>query len=191
MTRVTLLLLFLLTLAPPLRAEPSPLPWGEGDGGEAGPLTLFCAVPARADLPAETLRLAIERELSATVVLSTSSAAVLSVTVERSNEARLRFLTTKDGNIERSVELPQDSARAIEVIAWVAGNLARNEAAELIEKYRRQSPPSPGTPASGVPLAAPVIGDLRHECVVSQHDAAATTTHCREVRSFPIWKRSS
>jgi hypothetical protein len=144
MTRVTVIILFVLALAPPLRAEPS----------STGPLTLFCATPARADLPAETLRLAIERELSAVVALSASSSAVLSVTVERSNEARLRFLTPESVSIERSVELPQDSTRAVEVIAWVAGNLARNEAAELIEKYRRQSPPSPGPPATGVPPVA-------------------------------------
>jgi hypothetical protein len=144
MTRVTLVLIFLLGLAPSLRAEPS----------STGPLTLYCATPARADLPAETVRLAIERELSAAVLLSSSSSAVLSVTVERSNEARLRFLIPEGGSIERSVELPQDSARSVEVIAWVAGNLARNEAAELIEKYRRQSPPSPGPPAAGAAIVA-------------------------------------
>jgi hypothetical protein len=153
MTRVTFVLLLLLTVALPVRAEPPPLPGGEGDGGE-GSLTLFCTSAARADLPAETLRLAIQRELSAAVALSTSSSAVLSVTVERSNEARLRFLKADGGSIERSVELPQDSTRAIEVIAWVAGNLARNEAADLIAKYRRQSPPDPGPSVSGVPLVA-------------------------------------
>jgi hypothetical protein len=144
MTRVTLVLLFVLTLALPLRAEPS----------ATGPLTLYCNTPARADLPAETLRLAIERELSAAVLLSASSSAVLSITVERSNEAQLRFLTPESGSIERSVELPQDSTRSIEVIAWVAGNLARNEAAELIEKYRRQTPPSPGPTAADAPIVA-------------------------------------
>ena len=139
-----------LALSPP--SSPASRNSDAGDSTPAEPqshvFALRYSAPSRPDLPPESVRLALQHELGAPIRLSASTVPLLDISLPRPNEARVRFITPQGESSERTVELPQNSARAIEVIAWVAGNLARDEAAELIAEYRRLNPPSPG-PAEG------------------------------------------
>ncbi len=104
-------------------------------------LELSCSVTGRADVSCEGVRASIERELGVGVALNGSAKAPLRVTVDQAGSARVGVLTSSSGSesIERTVELPADGARAVEVITWLTGNLARNEAAALITQYRERA----------------------------------------------------
>ena len=121
--------LFVLTIAPLASAQPSTI-------------ELSCSITGRADVSCEAVRASIERELGVNVALNGTANAPLRVTVEKAGAARVGVLTT-DGespeSIERTVELPADGTRAVEVITWLTGNLARNEAAALIDQYRERA----------------------------------------------------
>ncbi|EYF00729.1 LA_2272 family surface repeat-containing protein [Chondromyces apiculatus] len=105
---------------------------------------------------AEQVRSAIARELGMTVTLAPSwtgpSALVLrrdtASTAPTAHRAALTFHAEDGRLVERAVDLPANPAQAVEVIALLAGNLVRNEAAELSEAFGQRLPAAP-------PLAAP------------------------------------
>jgi hypothetical protein len=111
-------------------------------GAQPNTIELSCSITGRADVSCEAVRASIERELGVNVALNGAANAPLRVTVERAGAARVGVLTS-DGespeSIERTVELPADGTRAVEVITWLTGNLARNEAAALIDQYRERA----------------------------------------------------
>lgn len=145
MTRALLPVFFSLAAAT-AQAQPAPTagdaPPSPGSTAPANaaprarPLTLVCALPGRPDLSPQEVREAIARELGGDVVLTAAGRADLELAVERPNQARLRFVRPEGEPLVRRVELPEDTARALDVIAWLAGNLARDEAAELLARYR-------------------------------------------------------
>lgn len=96
-------------------------------------------------LDPERLRAAIEHELGVTVRARTASepAGALAIRVGDRRSATVRFQSTPSRALERTLELPADPERAYETIALLTGNLARNEASELIEELRRSRAPSP------------------------------------------------
>lgn len=106
------------------------------------------------DLPwnvdAESLRQAIAREIGATVTLAEEAPGGPSTLTLRVGEGRHVVLSyrAEDGRLtERDVELPDAPDRAVEVISLLAGNVVRDEAAELVAALRKPpdkpSPPSP------------------------------------------------
>ena len=118
----------------------------------------------RSGLDAEQLRAAIARELGVDVRLSSGKAEPSALLVRLSDgRATVRFQPPGGGRaLERTVELPADPEPAYETVALLAGNLARDEASELLEQLRRKaaatstatSDGSPATPENPTPPPA-------------------------------------
>jgi hypothetical protein len=130
--------------------------WAE----EARPGVLVVLVdPGSTSLDPAEVRAAVARELRVDVVdaPAAGAAGTMSVKVEGPSELTMTFQST-DGWVEvtRQVGLPADPAEQMETIALLAGNLARNEAGELLAglKPKQTPPPEKRTPAPA-PRAEP------------------------------------
>jgi hypothetical protein len=151
-----------ITWSAPSRAQDGPAPEptpSTAPAAEALPVTIkLVSTP----LQVEAVRAALETELKVPVrvddVLGDEG---LSVAVKwRRTTVSYR---AKNGEVTtRSLDLPANSEQAVEVIALLAGNLARDEASELLA--RLAPPPSPEpevapaepAPAEGAPPSPPV-----------------------------------
>ena len=104
-------------------------------------------------LEAEQLRAAIARELGVEVRLASGSQqqGALSIRLGDGRRATVRFQPPGGRALERTVELPADPEAAYETVALLAGNLARDEASELLDQLRRKAPSTPA--ADGSPPA--------------------------------------
>lgn len=110
-------------------------------------------------LSPEEVRAAVAKELGVQALSEGDASGSLSVRVLG---ARVRVTFTRgDGErIEREVELPRETASRVEVIALLAGNLARDEAAALLAELKRSQAKTQATPATDetsapkLPLAA-------------------------------------
>src|SRR5688500_2866368 len=115
------------------------LPAGSGLADTAAPAgePVLDALPVRFELEqttltSERLRLALEQELRVRVgAVDVLSSAGLSIRVQR-RKARVSFTTGDGESITRTVELSGDDARSSEIVALLAGNLARDQASELL-----------------------------------------------------------
>ena len=111
-------------------------------------------------LDAEELRAAVARELGARVTLADRAGAPNTLTL-RAGPAGHVVLSYRaaDGHLtERTLDLPGSREPAVKVLALLAGNLVRDEAAELtalLKKKRAGTPPLETPPADAVPLPAP------------------------------------
>jgi hypothetical protein len=96
---------------------------------------------ASTPIQAEALRVAIEAELNVAVRVEdalTEEGLSVNVTWRR---ATVSF-RSKDGQATtRSMNLPANTEQAVEVIALLAGNLARDEASELLARLAPPPPP--------------------------------------------------
>jgi hypothetical protein len=103
-------------------------------------------------LEAEPLRAAIARELGVEVRLASGSGEhkSLSIRLGDGRRATVRFQPAGGRALERTLELPPDPDAAYETLALLSGNLARDEAAELLDQLRRKAAPST-TAAEGAP----------------------------------------
>ncbi|MDI3289118.1 hypothetical protein [Polyangium sp. 15x6] len=116
------------------------------------------------DVDPEAVRAAIGREIGKTVVLSGAAPAGKASFVLRGEGGRRVTLTYRAGgegaSVGRTIDLPDDSDRAAETLALLAGNLARDEAAELAALLgkRPEDEPAvePSEPPSDAPSDAPV-----------------------------------
>jgi hypothetical protein len=94
-------------------------------------------------IDANSLKSAIESELSvktADVPDFNYPLGRLTVDSENGESAVVRF-ESADGatKIERRILLPKEGRRRVSVIAWVSGNLVRNEAAEILATYQTKT----------------------------------------------------
>jgi hypothetical protein len=139
-----------VTWAPPAHAEePSP--------AEAVILVL-AGVPESLD--PERLRAAIARELGASVTRADeapSGANTLTLHTGAGKHVRLTYRAEDGRVIEREIDLPAEPDRAEELIALLAGNLVRNEAAELgaALKKKAEKPPVPAPLPAAKPPPPP------------------------------------
>ena len=136
-------------------ADPAPAPaTGTAPAASAVadslPVTIKLASTA---IQAEEVRRAIESELRVAVrVVDVAPSEGLEVAV-RWRRATVSFRSKQNETTTRSLDLPANSGQAIEVIALLAGNLARDEASELLS---RLAPPPSETPgAAPTPAPAP------------------------------------
>jgi hypothetical protein len=112
---------------------------------------------ASTPIQAEALRVAIEAELNVAVRVEdalTEEGLSVNVTWRR---ATVSF-RSKDGQATtRSMNLPANTEQAVEVIALLAGNLARDEASELLARLAPPPPPPSSEAAEPAPAeeAAP------------------------------------
>jgi hypothetical protein len=109
-----------------------------------------------ADLEPERVRDAIAREIGAPVVLAIEAVpgrAVLILRMKPGREVDLTYRDRAGGVIERGVDLPWESDRAVDTVALLAGNLVRDEAAEIAASLKKREPAA--APAATAPPATP------------------------------------
>jgi hypothetical protein len=105
-------------------------------------LGLYIA-PTFKSIDANSLKSAIESELSVKTADTQDlnyPLGRLTVDSENGESAVVRF-ESADGatKIERRILLPKEGRRRVSVIAWVSGNLVRNEAAEILATYQTKT----------------------------------------------------
>jgi len=101
-------------------------------------------------LDAEAVRKAVELELKRPVVLAASAndGPGLTVTAHPNRTVTVSYRTSTGETRARSIGVPEDSARAAEVIALLSGNLSRDEAAELLADLAAKATPTADASAS-------------------------------------------
>ncbi|MGK3984284.1 hypothetical protein WME99_14670 [Sorangium sp. So ce136] len=109
-------------------------------------------------LDPEAVRAAVGRELGGPVTLSPSATAsrpTLVLRGEPDGRVTLTYSSPDGRHIGRTIDIPEDPDRAAEAIALLAGNLVRDEAAELAAALGKRPPEepaaSPTPPAAGEP----------------------------------------
>ncbi|HEX6276661.1 MAG TPA: hypothetical protein VFZ53_26645 [Polyangiaceae bacterium] len=128
-----------ITWSAPCAAEDTSAPdSGVAPASDALPVTIkLVSTP----IQAEAIRGAIENELRVPVrVDDVPSDESLAVTVKW-RRATVSYRSKQGEATTRSLDLPGNAAQAVEVIALLAGNLARDEASELLA--RLAPPPAP------------------------------------------------
>jgi hypothetical protein len=114
--------------------------------------------PGSSGLDPSLVRAAIARELGVDVVESpaTGAAGKMTARVYGQGELSMTF-ESADGaiQVERSLELPRDPTEQVEAMALLAGNLARNQAGELLAGLQKKPPPAQPSPAKPPPSSGP------------------------------------
>ncbi|HTQ06422.1 MAG TPA: hypothetical protein VMI54_21330 [Polyangiaceae bacterium] len=108
-------------------------------------------------LDAARIQAAIEHELGVALVIAPNADERLEVAIT-GRRANVTYYAPGHEPVTRSVDLPRDEERALETIAFLAGNLARDEAAELLKQLAPaapEEPPPPPPPAAPTPSPAP------------------------------------
>jgi hypothetical protein len=151
----------------------------------SGPVALvLSALPA--DMDAERLRAAIQLELGVSVAIAPSLPESRSALVLRIEDRRRAALTyrAEDGRVTaRSIELPGSADEAIETVALLAGNLVRDEAAELAAALKtkpgEEAPAAPPEPAPAqVIVVLPAASAPPQPAAESDDPAAAKRSPC-------------
>jgi hypothetical protein len=133
-------------------------PSGEADAPSGGaavparPLSIYFHAGDRKVDRAALVR-ALESELGQSVTLTDTSDAALRVEIVSRDRVSVAYRTPDGQTLSRSVDLPAEEDRAVEVIAWLSGNLARNEAADLLRSLRGSA--AAATPEAPSPASAP------------------------------------
>jgi hypothetical protein len=102
----------------------------------AGPLLVW--VEARPEaFDKASLQASLAHELGREVTL-TDDAAVAAVRVRLSDAAHadVQYTTPAGEQLSRTVDLPPDRQRAVQVVSWLTVNLVRDEASELLDQLR-------------------------------------------------------
>jgi hypothetical protein len=110
-------------------------------------------------LDSESVRRAIELELKRAVVLAAApdDAPSLTVVAHENRTVTVSYHSSSGETRARSIGVPEDRARGAEVIALLAGNLSRDEAAELLAKLGAKATPPAGA-SSTKPNELPADG---------------------------------
>jgi hypothetical protein len=116
-----------------------------------------------ADVDREAIRAAVEREIGGRVVLGDLAAGargVLAVSLRAARgELAVSYTDERRGTIMRVVAAPPTAADLVRDVAWLAGNLVRDEADELLPHGPALvPPPAPAPPAPPVVVPPPVAG---------------------------------
>ncbi len=113
-------------------------------------------------LSADVIRTAIAKELGVEAVAEGEASSSVGVRI-LGNRARVSFTRASGEKLEREVELPVETSSRIEVIALLAGNLARDEASELLAGLKKpesepEPEPEPVAAVEPTPTPAPALG---------------------------------
>ncbi|AGP37883.1 LA_2272 family surface repeat-containing protein [Sorangium cellulosum] len=113
-------------------------------------------------LDPDAVRAAVERELGAGVTPVPAAAAgrpTLVLRGEPDGRVTLSYTAADGRRIERTIDIPGEPDRAAEAIALLAGNLVRDEAAELAASFGKRAPEAPpAQPEPAAPPAPPAAG---------------------------------
>ena len=118
---------------------------------QAAPVVVDVDATAQS-LPEDSIRDAIAHELGAPVIAPGEPTAqpprgTLRIMMDDQRRIVLIFRDAAGREVWRTVTRPDDPAAALATIAFLAGNLAREEADELIVQAPPPSPPAPPAPA--------------------------------------------
>jgi hypothetical protein len=152
-------LLGLLLGCPPVQAEAAGSGASPGAAPDGRPVALLVGLDlGDSGLDRDLVRAAIEHELRLPVAIrpgpggAAQGQASLDVRVVAQRRATVSHDDGHGRTVSRTVDLPEEPARAVEVIALLAGNVARNEAEELLAAL--VPPPAPPGPAASPPKPA-------------------------------------
>lgn len=110
------------------------------------------------DVDTEAVREAIGREIGKAVTLAdakTAGRAALVLRGEAEGRVTLTYHAEDGRQTGRTIELPKDSRRVVETIALLAGNLVRDEAAELAATFGKRPAEAPASASAPAPAPAP------------------------------------
>ena len=83
------------------------------------------------------LRASLSRELGREVVLVDAvKGSDVQIELDSATRADVHYTTPSGELLRRSVELPPDGERAVQVVSWLTVNLVRDEASELLDELR-------------------------------------------------------
>ena len=141
------------------------------DAAPAPPIVL--SLDDGSDVAEPDVRAAVAAELDGRVAPATGDALVAAPRLDvrsRDGIVTVRFRDAAGRTIERQLTAPADGAARVRTIALLAGNLARNEAAELTGSHAPESAPAPASGSQVVVHVAP--GDSARVEVVGRADVA-------------------
>jgi hypothetical protein len=102
----------------------------------AGPLAIWLDA-AGASFDKERLRASLAHELGREVVFTDdATAAAVQIRLEGAARADVHYKTPSGEELSRSVDLPPDRERSVQVVSWLTVNLVRDEASELLDELR-------------------------------------------------------
>lgn len=150
------------TLASLLFALASTLAWPALAAENAPAAESRSALVVRVDvgtsgLSPDVIRTAIGKELGVETAAEGDDKGSVSVRIV-GNRARVSVVRPSGEKLEREVELPREASSRVEVIALLAGNLARDEAASLIASLKKpvaEPTPEPAPAPAAEPTPAP------------------------------------
>jgi hypothetical protein len=101
-----------------------------------GPL-LVCIDGQAEGFDKASLQAALSRELGRNVTLTDdAAAAAVQIRLDGAARADVRYTTPGGEQLSRTVDLPPDRKRAVQVVSWLTVNLVRDEATELLDELR-------------------------------------------------------
>jgi hypothetical protein len=129
--------------------------WGRPVRAADGPLLVVVEAPPALDADAVEIRRAIAAELRSAIVAPTQVAPeggdrLLIVALER-DRITMSLRTSDASPVVRVVPLPADHSARLRAIAWLAGNLARDQVSPILS----EPPPEPPPVATRPPPLAP------------------------------------
>ena len=141
--------------------------------------------PDAVEMDAPRLRAAIGKELGATAVapddpLAASARGTITVAIDRASHALVVSYREDGTPITRSIDLPADPAATERAAVLLAGNLARNEAGDLVASLRKSKPSAqaPAEPSSSMSVDDEELGKLDRLGAIL--DAHARDAHGRQ-----------
>lgn len=136
----------------------------EPESSEARGVVVVMVAPDAAELDVSRVRAAIGQELACDAVgpddaRASSARGRIDVSVDRaSRQLVVSYRGDSDEALVRRVDLPGDAEATLRAAVLLAGNLARDEATEIVAELRKPKPPAAGSspaapPASPTPPA--------------------------------------
>jgi hypothetical protein len=147
--RSIVLALALLFASARARAEPAPIPAPQAPNGLPVVITV-----GSSEVDAPALEGALRRELGVPLSFDPLAKDRLEIVIT-GRRANVTYYRADGEPVTRSVDLPRDRARALETIAFLAGNLARDEAAELLSELAPKAEEATEAPSPTPPEAPP------------------------------------
>jgi hypothetical protein len=101
-----------------------------------GPLSVWLDA-AGSSFDKARLQASLSHELGREVVFSDdAAAAAVQIRLDGTARAEVRYKTPSGEELSRSVDLPPDRERSVQVVSWLTVNLVRDEASELLDELR-------------------------------------------------------
>jgi hypothetical protein len=160
-----------------------------GEGGDT-PLMVAAEIAPGVGLDGEDVRRVIAEELHRRIVAPALAPTVDAedVLVVAINEARIvvSFHARSDERASRAITTPPDRAARLRAVAWLAGNLARDQVSPLVMAAAMTAPPKSAAPVAAAPPATPaVVEPPAAVAPPTETPAASAQSEALELRATP------